>query len=427
MKILLALLLQALIFLPLSSMASDGGGQPPGHVQDKREKNEAREARVISSYGRLPLYFIKNSGQLDRQVIFYEKGAGHTTFFTEKGLVLSLTRGERKKDARAHRASDTNTKHISEAVSLSFLGADNNAKIISDDKMAGKVNYFIGNDRKKWRTNIPTYGAVTYKDIYENIDIKFYGNNQRLEHDVIVRPGGDPLSVKFACKGAKGLKVTEDGDLEVILESGTVLENKPVIYQKIDGRRVLVAGGYTLLGKEGNSFLYGFKVASYDHTKDLVIDPVLAYSTYLGGTSDDYGHAIAVDNSGSAYIFGQTGSNDFPTAGPLQASRAGSWDAFITKMNSSGTALVYSTYLGGTGLEQAYGIAVDGAGAAYVTGYTWATDFPVVNPLQPLPGGGLGDAFVTKVAPSGGALVYSTYLGGSSTDRDLASAVNASG
>jgi len=434
MRKFIVILMQLLFFLPALGFAAHDGGVLSGHDNKTATVSEVQKAAVIKQYGKLPLYFIENKGQVDRAVKFYERGAGHATFFTGDGVVLSLTKMDGKvgKNARHRDIKGLETtqerKTITEALSLSFVGANKKAKISADDRMAGKVNYFIGNDHSKWRTGIPTYGAVTYKDLYKNIDIKFYGNNRRLEHDIIVRPGGDFSLVKFASKGIQDLKVTKDGGLEVILKHGKIIEKRPVIYQEIGGKRVAVKGSYRIFKSNKENFEYGFNVVSYDRTKDLVIDPVLVYSTYLGGTGDEspWG-GIAVDNTGAAYVAGYTHSHDFPVVSPFQGIFAGGWtDAFVTKINPAGNAIVYSTYLGGSdNVDAATGIAVDSSGAAYITGYTGSTDFPLLVNLQGH--AGYFDAFVTELNPAGSALVFSTYLGGSDDENVGGIAVNARG
>jgi len=432
MRFFVILLLQALVFLPLAGFASESGRGSIIQDHKKTEVTAAQKAAVIKNYGKLPLYFIENKGQVDEKVSFYEKGAGHATFFTKDGVVIGLTRRDKKAERSSRHDSitkdlkaDKPAKTVSEAVSLSIVGANKGAKITADEKKSGHVNYFIGNDKKKWRTNIPTYGVVTYKEVYKNIDIKFYGNNRRLEHDVIVRPGGNFSNVKFAYKGIQGLKITEKGDLEVFLKDGRLIEKKPVIYQEIGGKRVIVDGSYKLLGENDRGFEYGFNVASYDHTKKIVIDPVLVYSTYLGGNATEDGSHIVLDSTGAAYISGNTCSADFPVVSPIQANLG--CDAFITKINPTGSALVYSTYLGGgLGEDFGVGIALDSTDALYITGTTRASDFPMVNPIQGISGGN-NEAFVTKLNPAGSALVYSTYLGGSGHDNGFGIAVDAAG
>jgi len=434
MRLAILVLLQVLLFLPITSFAADMGKTPLLQNNKTTEVTEARKAGLVKTYGNLPLYFIENRGQADGKVSFYERGAGHATFFTGDGVVLALS----KKESKTYKPSFTEdilglktedfAKTTTEALSLSFVGANKEARITADDKKTGHVNYFIGNDKTKWRSNIPTYGAVTYEDVYKNIDIRFYGNNKNMEHDVIVKPGGDISNVKFAYKGIKGLKVTEGGDLEVALKKGKIIEQRPVIYQEIGGRRVAVEGSYRILKRGDGAFEYGFDVASYDHSKKIVIDPVLVYSTYLGGSGADFGSNIAVDSLGAAYITGSTDSADFPLMNPIQAANGGGlYDVFVTKINPAGTALVYSTYLGGTGNDQGFGIDVDGTGSVYVTGQTDSTNFPLMNPVQFFFGGGFSDAFVTKINPTGTAFVYSTYLGGTGPDVAFGIAVDSSG
>src|SRR3989338_5366351 len=328
-------------------------------------------------------------------------------------------------------------------IKLKPIGANKDPEIIAENKQEGKVNYFIGNDPNKWKTNIPTYQAVVYKEIYKNIDMKFYGNNQQMEYDIIVKPGADPKMVKFSYEGVEGLKVTQEGDLEITLHSSSplvgegngegakLIQKKPYIYQEIDGKRVEVDGEFKILNLTPDPrslnpiFSYGFQVASYNKSYPLVMDPVLAYSTYLGGRYGDNGYGIAVDTSGNAYITGWTSSADFPTASPIQGSYAGGGDAFVTKINSSGTALVYSTYLGGSGGDWGNDIAVDTSGNAYITGGTVSTNFPTVSAIQ---GSYVGnyDAFATKINSSGTALIYSTYLGGSGEDVGFGIAIDTS-
>ncbi len=426
MRLVFLLLLQVLLFLPLTAFAGDGGKAPFLQNHKAIEVTEAQKAGMIKAYGRVPLYFIENKGQVDGHVSFYEKGAGHTAFFTEKGVVLSLTR----RDGKTGKVAKNNVREVlkvtGEALSLSFVGANKGVKITAENKKTGHVNYFIGRDKSKWRSNIPTYGALTYEGVYKNIDIKFYGNNNNIEHDVIVRPGGDISEVKFAYRGIKGLKITDSGDLEVMLKDGKLVGQKPLVYQVMKGRRVAVNGSYRLFKGDKGAFSYGFKVASYDHAKEIVIDPVLEWSTYLGGAGVDFGFDIAVDSTGATYVTGDTTSADFPVVSPIQSINAGTFDAFVTKINPAGSAIVYSTYLGGANSDQSSAIAVDSSGAAYVTGSTLSADFPVVNALQVSTAGGF-DAFIAKLTPTGSALVYSTYLGGVSTDVGKGIAVDSSG
>jgi len=385
--------------------------------------------RVEAAYGKLPLYFIANNGQLSEAVRFYEQGGGHSTFFTEDGVYLLLSKSRKETDKGIQgQGLDKGSaeRHESQLLKLGFLKANKSPEIIAEDIQEGRVNYFIGNDPKRWRTDIPTYRAVLYKEVWPGIDIRFYGNNQQLEYDIMVKPGAEPSWLKFYYEGVEKLRVNKEGALEIEVNGGRIVQRRPSIYQEIDGKRVEIEGKFKVEGSKSRSegaesgvgskrFIYGFEVSSYDRNHALIIDPVLIYSTYLGGNGTDCGMAIAVDSSGNAYLTGYTSSTNFPTASPIQANRAGSYDVFITKVNSSGSALIYSTYLGGSSWDYGRSIKVDSSGNVYITGNTNSTDFPTASPLQANNAGG-DDAFIAKINSSGSSLIYSTYLGGSSTD-----------
>jgi hypothetical protein len=332
---------------------------------------------VQEAYGKLPLYFIQNDGQLDKKVKFYEKGNGHATFFTKDGFYLSLIRGEEngsRPDVNVHKEVNSGARVQTESVKLAPLGANKNVEVVAEEMLDGKINYLTGNNPDKWKTNIPTYKAVVYKEVYKGIDMKFYGNNSQLEYDIIVNPGADPGNVRLSYDGIKGLKVTGDGDLAISLTGGDIIQKRPVVYQEIDGKRVDVAGRFKILKQhskqETAQFAYGFEVGAYNKNHPLIIDPVLSYSTYLSGTGVDTAYDITVDASGNAYISGYTDSIDFPLASPLYGSHAGSGDAFVTKINATGRRMLYSTYLGGTGNDHGKSIAVDTLSNIYIRGIT---------------------------------------------------------
>jgi hypothetical protein len=415
----------------------------------------AQKGQIANAYGQIPLYFIQNDGQMDGKVAFYEKGAGHTTYFTKDGVYLSLTSSSNGKDPsqksiaqskpfpsdrKMHPAVPPNVSdHSQELVKLSLLKANPNPKIVAVDPQEGTVNYLIGKDPAKWRTNVPTFGAVLYKEVYPGIDIKYYGNNRQMEYDIVVKPGVDPSQVRLSYEGIQGLNVTENGDLEIGLKDRKMIQRHPIIYQEIDGQRVAVEGHFEILPSKDSekvtaAYAYGIQVASYDKNHSLVIDPTLIYSTYLGGndghSSIDYGSGITVDLFGNAYVTGYTDAPDFPLASPLDGTQAGYSDAFVTKINAAGTALVYSTYLGGSGGDTGSDIAVDGAGNAYVTGVTDSADFPLASPIDGVLGDGsgtYGDVFVAKINATGMGLIYSTYLGGSYADYGTSIALDPSG
>ena len=468
----------------------------PGNVGLPARPNPAR-AVPAPDFGRLPLYFIENRGQVDQEVKYYARGHGHTTFFTRKGLVLTLAqrdqdtpkaggqghyrrgefrdrlrRGPRgtspppartltslsrlgdffapfghwgaacgalkgglnlwpatvpasRAGERAERAAAPRPGHYA-VVRLTPVGLTKKVKVKALDLQQCRVNYFIGKDPKKWRTNIPTYAGVLYQDAYAGIDLKFYGHGRMLEYDVVVRPGADPGQVRFAYEGVKELRLTAGGDLALVLpDGGELLQRKPYVYQEIAGQRVPREARFRVAQGQAR-LICGFQVAAYDPARPLIIDPVLAYSTYLGGSRSDEPRAIAVDAAGAAYVCGTTWSTDFPTHQAVQETKGGNNDAFVTKLVPGGNSLVYSTYLGGEFYEYAMGIAVDAAGAAYVGGSTGSSDFPTYQAWQETYAGS-EDAFVTKLAPGGDALAYSTYLGGSDADAAWGLALDATG
>jgi hypothetical protein len=387
----------------------------------------ATDTRVSETYGKLPLQFEANRGQTHKDVRFLSRGPGYGLYLTagEAVLVLSKPNVDARRDAlRTQVRPDTPAQEKSVALRMSLVGAAHKPVVSGLDELPGKANYFIGKDRSKWRTNVPTYAKVQYENIYPGVDLVYYGNQRQLEYDFVVAPGADPKKIVLGFKGADKLEIDAQGELVLHASGGDIRQHKPIIYQEINGVRHAIDGGYVRKGADR----VGFQVAAYDASRPLVIDPpvVLSYSTYLGGSSEDQGLGIAVDANGNAYVTGATTSTNFPTAaGAFQTTFAG---AFVTKLNPAGSALVYSTYLGASGAGGSAGIVVDATGNAYVTGRTTSTDFPTTpGAFQTTFGGGDSDAFVTKLDPTGSALVYSTYLGGSGSEGGAGIAVDAAG
>jgi len=398
----------------------------------------AAEARVSQSYGKLPLHFEANQGQTHQDVRFLARGSGYSLYLTAGEAVLVLTKPnpDAKRDLRSTpERRGTQPRGTPVVVRMSLVGAAPKPLVSGREELPGKANYLIGKDPAKWRTNVPTYAKVHYRAVYPGIDLVYYGNQRQLEYDFVVAPGANPERIVLGFKGAERLEINAEGELVLHAAGEVIRQRVPVIYQEVDGIRQEIAGGYVL--KSANRV--GFQVAAYDQSRPLVIDPTLVYATYLGGSGGEAGGGIAVDAAGAAYVTGTTGSTDFPTTpGAIQTTYGGGGtfplregDAFVTKLNAAGTALVYSTYLGGSSKDVASGIAVDAAGAAYVTGYTASTDFTAgcTDPCTVLNGtlNFAFDAFVTKLNPTGTALVYSTYLGGSGGDVSYGIAVDAAG
>jgi len=393
------------------------------------------QPRIAATLMGMPLQFEANHGQVDAQVKFLSRGNGYTLFLTPTESVMVLQQREAKERASGthNPLSITEPAPIKQSVvRMKLEGANPSAVIDGIEQLPGIVNYFIGNDPAKWRRNIPTYAKVHYEEAYPGIDLAYYGNQGKLEYDFIVAPGADPNQIKLAFEGASGIEVADTGDLLLSTALGEVRLQKPVVYQlEKDGHKTLIAGRYVVDSKSLSihasrtmRYSVGFQLASYDHEKPVVIDPVLLYSTYLGGTASDVGMSIAVDAAGQAYVTGQTLSTNFPTVTPVQATLGGVEDVFVTKLNTAGTSLLYSTYLGGSASEVGMSIAVDAVGQAYVTGQTLSTNFPTVTPIQATSG---GDAFVTKLNAAGTSLLYSTYLGGSASEVGMSIAVDVAG
>jgi len=382
----------------------------------------ATNARVSESYGKLPLQFEANRGQVHKDVRFLARGQGYALYLTagEAVLVLSKPNVDAKRDARS-----TQAQGKSVALRMSLVGAAHKPQVSGLDQLPGKANYFVGKDRSKWRTNVPTYAKVHYQNVYPGIDLVYYGNQRQLEYDFVVAPGADPKRIVLGFRGADKFEIDAEGDLVLHASGGDVRQHKPVIYQDIDGVRHEIDGSYV---RKGANRL-GFQLAAYDASRPLIIDPVvLSYSTYLGGNSGESGGGIAVDTGGNAYVTGYTGSPNFPTtAGAFQATFGSGWYAFVTKFNPAGSALVYSTLLGGSSGSSGSSIAVDSNGNAYVAGTTASVDFPTTAGAFQLVSGGGNDGFVTKLDPTGSSLVFSTYLGGSSNDQGNGIAVDTAG
>jgi hypothetical protein len=387
-------------------------------------KTNVTAAKAREAYGRMPLSFEANRGQADESVNFVAHGAGYTLALSPTAAAFRLrkadcgSRNENVADSANSESEIRNPK--SQLLRMNLVGANLRATVAGLNQLEGRVNYFIGNDPTKWRTDVPTFGRVRYAEVYPGIDVEYYGNQQRLEYDFVVAPGKDARAIALDFEGARGIEVdAATGDLLVKVGPETIRQLAPVTYQETaDGGRREVESRYAL--RDGGRV--GFEVGDYDANAPLVIDPVLQYSTYLGGSGDDGASGIAVDSAGNAYITGSTNSANFPTANPIQGTItpsngdvAGDYDVFVTKINAAGTALVYSTYLGGNTGDGGLDITLDSTGNAYVTGHTRSANFPTANAIDSTYSGA-NDAFVTKINAAGSALVYSTYLGGSSDD-----------
>ncbi len=399
------------------------------------------EAQVKVNFGQLPLYFEQNVGQTDAAVQFFTRGPGYGLFLTSTEAVMVLNKPQ-PSDAMAQGAMlsrpcvdmpstpdclgresmppAATAQEVQEppaVIRMQLVGGNPAPAVIGLEEQPGKVNYFLGSDPAKWHTNVATFGRVEYDDVYPGIDLVWHGSQRQLEYDFVVSPGADPSVIRLNVSGAERMEIDAAGDLLVhvgepggVSPGSTLRQHKPFVYQTVGNTRQEVASRFVLEGHQMR-----FAVGAYDMGRPLVIDPVLSYSTYLGGSGHDVGNDIAVDPAtGDVLLMGLTTSSDFPTANAFQPDYRGDWDAFVTRLRADGAALVWSTYLGGSRQEGAVALALDPAtGDALLTGFTRSTNFPIANPLQPRHGGGDYDAFVTRLRADGTALAWSTYLGGS--------------
>jgi uncharacterized protein (TIGR03437 family) len=405
----------------------------------------------------VPLSFEPNQGQAASTVQFLSRGSGYALFLTPGQVVLNL---ERQQPASAAAAGQTPEAASVDTVRMSLIGANAKANAVGLLSQPGVVSYFIGNDPKKWRSGIPTYGKVNYAQIYPGVDLVFYGNQRQLEYDFVVAPGADPSRIAWRIEGATA-SLDAQGNLALHAPNGPAAFKKPVLYQMDGDKKTSVEGSFAVAGNQVR-----FRLGSYDHSRALIIDPVLSYASYLGGSSTDTigfptgpgisqagtSQGLAVDSAGSAYVTGRTFSIDFPTQHPYQSAPPakiqgvppGQWpSAFVTKFSPDGSSLVYSTYLGGNGYDLGYAIAVDSGGNAYVAGQTNSPDFPITSGAyqtvcSPIPSNQAPpykancntsdtSVFVTKLNSTGTGLVYSTFLGGYSWAYATAIAVDTAG
>jgi hypothetical protein len=406
------------------------------------QPDSAARARAVDTYGKLPLSFEANQGQTDSRVKFMAQGPGYKLFLTSDAAVLALPA-----PSRAGKPS-ADGEHSS-AMAMRLVGANLASRISGMEELEGKSNYFIGNDPAKWRTNVPNYAKVRYREVYPGVDLVYYGSQERVEYDFVVAAGSDPRAIRLAFErasrestgpvyGVAPLRIDGSGDLLAPLNGSEVRLHKPTAYQltaergTTDGNaRHLIDARYVLR----SNGQVGIRLGPYDTTKALVIDPVLTYASRLGGNGE-LTAAIAVDGAGNVYVSGTAESFNFPVVNQIPGACQGTCSTgfevvYVTKINAAGNALVYSSLIGGSNLNQGSGIAVDSLGNAYLTGLTNSTDFPQVNPITGACvgtcGTGLGqDAFVTKIDAAGDALVYSSLLGGSSNDDGFAIAVDSS-
>jgi hypothetical protein len=348
------------------------------------------------SLSSLPLAFERNTGQSKADISWMTRVAG---------MQIGFAAGE---------VQVTPSAAAAHPLTLALAGADRTAAIVPSEKTGGESNYLLGQDRSQWRTHIAQYGRITYQSIYPGVDLTFYGNHSRLEHDFVVQPGADYRQIRMQYRGAKKLSLSAAGDLHVLTQDADLTLKAPTVYQEKDGLRQQLAGHFVLLSKNE----IGFEVNRFDRTLPLVIDPILDYSTYLADVTLGVS-AVAVDSAGNTYITGEVEGSGYPVttgANNCNACSFTSSDVFITKLNPTGTGQVYSTVIGGTQQDASHQIAVDSNGNAIITVYSWSTDFPVQNSISSgTPSG--SDGFIVSLAPDGASFNFSSRLGGSGSSN----------
>ena len=408
------------------SRLGDAGGPFP-----QARASESKQSQIKSRLASMPAQFIPNLGQAPDQVSYYLHGAGTSVWFTPQGLTLSLPDRTSKSpplpESLAGPLDRLSTRGAERwVVKLDFVGG-RQVQPRGSDKTSATVSYFKG-PRDQWKTQIPTYSTITYHELWPGIDLQYTGEGGKLKYNFLVHPGADPGAIQLAYRGTDGLSIGKAGELAVATPTGGFIDQRPYTYQEVDGKKVEVKSAYTI---QAGADSYGFKLGAYDSTLPLVIDPaILVYAGYVGGLAVDQALGIAVDASGAAYVTGETVSTQasFPdTVGPDTTSNGGS-DAFVAKVRPDGSGLVYAGYIGGSGFDIGFSIAVDGSGAAYVIGTSASSEasFPVTGGPDLTNNGG-ADGFVAKVSPDGSGLVYAGYIGGAGDERGWGIALDASG
>jgi len=412
--------------LPIVSAVICQGAGNAGPSQRGRSSGLPTTLAAEQGYGNLPLAFEPNVGQMDPQVRFKAHSQGMTVFFTDDEAVMVLHKTE-KQDGLRRRGREAHSQVQRQMVRMKLAGASRPSQTAGLDKLPGATNYFIGNDPAGWRTDIPNYARIRYRNVYAGVDLVAYGNQRQLEYDLVVAPGADPRQIELAWEGADSLRLNSAGDLVLATRLGDVVQKRPRVYQEIGGRRVEIAARYAL-GAGGH---VQFAMGRYNHGQPLVIDPLtVVYGSFLG--TSGWGNAIAVDSTGAAYVTGLTfdDNTEFPVKSPFQSNNNDvncDGDAFVTKFSPSGGSLAYSTFLGGSCYNEGFGIAVDSNGSAYVVGSTESKDFPVSSAFQSNCGSAYDGVFVTKLAPAGNSLSYSTYLCGDQEEDGYGIAVDSAG
>jgi hypothetical protein len=406
---------------------------------------ESPSAPAQPDLRKLPLHFVENGGQLDSRIAYSLRSPGATAYFTQSGVTFSLSEqraaqatGVSGSPARVRPAAFISSRGDSRQnwiLKLDFVNASPATVARGEDSVGGVVNYLIG-PRSRWHSGVQTYASIAYSQVWPGIDLVYAGADNRLKYTIIVEPDADPARIRFSYRGATSIEHLADGRLAVHTPARTLYEEKPYVYQEIDGQQVVVDAAYALEPAQADHQTYGFRLGEYRRDRPLIVDPTFRYAGYIGDDDTDIAYGVAVDSSGSAYVVGlTTASSDttFPeSAGP--GPNVLSMDAFVAKVDPTGSAFTYISYLGGLNHDVGHAIAVDSAGSAYITGYTASSDtfphgvgFAGVTSFDTTYNGGTGDAFVAKLSPDGSVIVYAGFLGGSDDETGYGIALDGSG
>src|SRR5688572_16326051 len=390
---------------PAAQSASRPQPDPKPPAASRAAALRLRSGQAIrQAYLKTPLRFEPRSARAGHSGDFVARGIGYAVSLSDGDATVTLGSRERTPVTIAMR-----------------LAGRLDSAAIARRQLPGRSNHILGRDRREWRTGVTSFGEVEYRGVYPGIDLLYYGTQQQLEYDFVVRPGASPRDIAFDITGARDVSLDPGGNLVIATDAGVLIHRAPVVYQDEQGVRRSIDGRYTL----GGGGRVTFDVGSYDETLPLVIDPVLSYSTFLGGSNEERIHAVAIDPSGSAIVAGETYSSDFPVASALQPQYGNFGDAFVAKLTPAGDGLVFATYIGGSSHDSATGVDEDASGAVYVTGSTFSWNFPTLGGFQNN-NRGQADTFVVKLDP-GGTLAYATLLGGVLEDYAAGITVDAYG
>lgn len=389
--------IRAFLYLGMAAGVSTLSALPlnPSTVAPVASTAIASNPALTAALLRAPLSFEANRGQAP---------AGYA--FLHRGPAGSLLLGP----------SESRMQFRGGALDVKLAGANPAVAIQGLEPASGRVNYFIGNQPEEWRAGIGTFARVRCGQVYPGIDLVYYGQQEALEYDFEVAPGANPEAIQLVFEGAKNVEIDARGDMVIQTAAGVVTHRRPVARQVIEGRVQEVAARFRLSETGPGVWQAGLELGRYDATQKIVIDPVLVFSTFLGGSGDDQAFGVAVDAQGCVYVCGQTTSTDFPTLGTQRNLNSGGYDVFVSKFSATGSNLIYSTYLGGNNNDRGFHLAVDANGCAVVVGQTFSINYPISKPFQANYGGGDRDGFITKLSPNGASLMFSSYVGGSGSD-----------